>query len=550
MDAMSRLTSADAVARLANRDPALFSDDVDMRSRIQNRLGWTDLAERAALRLPLIASLAAEMADEGIADVVVLGMGGSSLAPLVIDRILEQAEGAPRLHVLDSTAPSATARLLDTLTPLSTAFVLASKSGTTIEPLALYALFREWMDEALGRVTAGKRFIVITDPGSPLVRTRQKEVMRVAIAAPATVGGRFSALSVFGLIPPGLAGHDIERLVDYARVMERACHGSVESNPGALLGAWIADRHAAGRDKLTFVASECYRPFGLWVEQLVAESTGKLGTGIVPVLEDGGVPVTAYGDDRALVIMRDDTDAREAEYARLAREAGVPVIELVPPEPAAIGAEFVRWTHAVALLGHLMGVNPFDEPDVAEAKAATAGVLSGDVTVPPATTDADGVWLTPAGALSGGAPPTDVASALSALFDTLRDGSYLAVLAYLPDVPELLGPVHEAAANIAVARRVPVCVELGPRYLHSTGQLHKGGPESGSFLLITTRGHTDRPVPGEPFSLARLFRAQAEGDLVTLARRGRPVLRLDLPAEDLASVTRLVAEISHALSHR
>ncbi|HET6498090.1 MAG TPA: transaldolase, partial [Coriobacteriia bacterium] len=293
-----------------------------------------------------------------------------------------------------------------------------------------------------------------------------------------------------------------------------------------------------------------YRAFGLWVEQLVAESTGKLGTGVVPVLEDGGLPVTAYGEDRALVIMRDDTDTGEAEYARVAREAGVPVIDLIPPERAAIGAEFVRWTHAVALLGFLLGVNPFDEPDVAHAKAATTGVLSGDVAVPPATTDAEGIWLTPAGALAGDEVPADVTAALSALLDTLHERSYLGILAYLPELPELLGPLSESAAKIAQTCRVPVCVELGPRYLHSTGQLHKGGPETGSFLLITARGRSDRPVPGEPFSLAQLFRAQAEGDLVTLARRGRPVLRLDLPAEDPASVTRLVAAISRALSHR
>ncbi|HET6498519.1 MAG TPA: hypothetical protein VFH17_05675, partial [Coriobacteriia bacterium] len=185
MDAMTRLAEADAAARLADRDPTLFSADVEMRPRIIHRLGWTDLAERAVLRLPLIDNLAAEMAGEKITDLVLLGMGGSSLAPLVIDRVLEPAEGAPRLHVLDTTAPSATERLLGTLTPPTTAFILASKSGTTIEPLALYAVFRAWMDDELGRVAAGRRFIVITDPGSPLVRRRQKDVMRVAIAAPA-----------------------------------------------------------------------------------------------------------------------------------------------------------------------------------------------------------------------------------------------------------------------------------------------------------------------------------------------------------------------------
>jgi len=550
MDAMTRLIEADAVTRLVDRDPTMFSGDVDMRQPILQRLGWTDLAEKAGLRLPLVTNLAAEVAREGASDIVLLGMGGSSLAPLVINAVIGPMEGAPTLHVLDTTSPSTVDGLMNVLSPHTTVFVVASKSGTTIEPLSLYAIFREWMDAELGHVAAGKRFIVVTDPGTPLEKRRQKDVMRVAVTAPANVGGRFSALSVFGLIPCGLAGLDVARIIEYAHVMERACHGPAEANPGAQLAAWMADALESGRDKLTLVSSERYRSFGLWVEQLVAESTGKQGKGIVPVLEDGTVPVDAYGADRALVVVRDDGDAAEAEHARLARDAGIPVIELVPPEASAIGAEFVRWEFAVALTGYLMGVNPFDEPNVAEAKAATAGVLDGSVTVPAAGADLGGCWVTAAGALADAAEPTDLAGALAPLLATLEAGSYLAILAYVPDDEELLGPLRKAASSVSAECGVPVCLELGPRYLHSTGQLHKGGPETGSFLLLTTRGRADHAIPGQPFSLAELFRAQAEGDLVTLAGHGRPVLRLDLADESPASVAAVAAALSDAAGNR
>ncbi len=544
MDAMTRLLEADAITRLVNRDPTLFSDDIDMRQKISQRLGWTDLADKAVSRLPLIESLASEIAHDGVTDVVLLGMGGSSLAPLVMSSVIGPAGEAPVLHVLDTTSPTTVAESLSRLEPRTTAFVLASKSGTTIEPLSLYAIFREWMDADLGRVAAGKRFIVVTDAGTPLESRRQKDVMRVAITAPANVGGRFSALSVFGLVPAGLVGLDVPALVEHARGMEQACHGPAETNPGAELAAWMADALSAGRNKLTLVSSATYRSFGLWVEQLVAESTGKEGTGIVPVLEDGRVPVAAYGADRALVVVRGEGDEAAATHAQVARGAGVPVMEYVLSEPIAIGAEFVRWEFAVALTGVLMGVNPFDEPNVAEAKRATAGVLDGSVTVPAASADIDGVWVTAAGALAEENSSSDLADALAPLLGALDPGSYLAILAYLADDESLLAPIRDAAAAVSSRHGVPVCLEVGPRYLHSTGQLHKGGPGNGAFLILTTRDRADCTIPGEPFSLAQLYRAQAEGDLVTLASHGRPVVRLDLPAEEpaaLAAVARALA---------
>ena len=534
MNALETLAANDAVARLVDRDPTLFSDDVDMRQPIMQRLGWTDLAEKAAARLPQIHTLAEAVLAEGVHDVVLLGMGGSSLAALVMAEVMEPAPDTPTLHVLDTTSPLTISTLLVRLDPKTTVFVLASKSGTTVEPLSLYAVFREWMDEALGRVEAGKRFIAVTDPGSDLERRRQKDIMRIALLAPPTVGGRFSALSLFGLAPAALCGLDVAALVSHAIDAEKACHGPVDDNPGALLAAWMADAHSARRDKLTFVASPRYASFGLWIEQLVAESTGKGGAGVVPVLEDGRVPVSAYGADRMLVVMREPDDAERASFAERARGTGVPTLEFVLGEPAAIGAEFVKWEFAVALLGHLMGVNPFDEPNVAEAKAATNDVLAGTINAPAAQTDLDGVWPTVAGALADTPIPDDLDAALEPLVRSLSPGDYLAVLAYLPYVDAPGAPLHDAAPTVSEATGVPVCVELGPRYLHSTGQLHKGGPQTGAFLMITTREHANIGIPGAPYTLAQLFRAQAEGDLVTLANHGLRVVRLDLPDHEAA----------------
>ncbi len=543
MNALETLTANDAVARLVDRDPTLFSADVDMRQPIMQRLGWTDLAEKAASRLPQVRTLASAMHAEGMRDVVLLGMGGSSLAALVMTEVMGPVADAPALHVLDTTSPLTVSTLLERLDPATTAFVLASKSGTTVEPLSLYAIFREWMDAALGRVAAGKRFVVVTDPGSELEKRRQKDIMRIALLAPPTVGGRFSALSLFGLAPAALCGLDVAALVSHAIEAEKTCHRPAEDNPGALLAAWIADALPAGRDKLTFVTSPRYAAFGLWIEQLVGESTGKDGKGIVPVLEDGRVPVSAYGPDRMLVVMREPDDSDRASFAEHAREAEVPTMEFVIDEPAAIGAEFVRWEFAVGLLGHLMGVNPFDEPNVAEAKSATNDVLSGAISAPPAQTDLDTIWTTMAGALADSPAPADIDAALAPLVRSLAPGDYLAVLAYLPYVEPFAAPLYDAAAEVSSAKRVPVCIELGPRYLHSTGQLHKGGPETGAFIMITTREHANVAIPGAPYTLAQLFRAQAEGDLVTLARHGRRVLRLDLP-DDPAAVTRVAQSLA------
>lgn len=541
MDSLQRLIAEDAVNRLVRHDPSLFSDEIQLRQPITNRLGWTDLAERAYSRIPLVETLARAIVEEGATDVVLLGMGGSSLAALVMERIIGGRSDMPRLHVLDTTAPSAVMRLLETLERSTTYFLVSSKSGSTVEPLSLYAIFRSWMNEKLEHPESGKHFIAITDPGSPLEALRKKEVMRLTIAAPPNVGGRFSALSVFGLAPAAMIGIDLRELMGRARAMEIACARPAEENPGAKLAAWIADAHAAGRDKLTLVSTPQYAPFGLWVEQLVAESTGKNGIGVVPIIESvSGVPV-GYGDDRAVVVLCAEGDTDMSAVATALEKQGHPVIELRITDPLSIGAEFVRWEYAVALLGHLLNINPFDEPNVSEAKEATSKVLAGSIAPPRSVTDLDGVWPSYAGALAGANAPTDLETVFAPIVASVRPGDYLTVLGYLPDSDEHLGSLRHALSRISATTTIATSLALGPRYLHSTGQLHKGGPDTGAFIVITARDRHDISIPGSTFSLGALYRAQAEGDIVTLSAHNRRVMRLDLPDSNPRTIGRVSA---------
>jgi glucose-6-phosphate isomerase len=543
---LDRLIEADAVRRLAERDTGLFSDDIDVRIAVGQRLGWTDLAAKAPERFTLLSNLAAAIRAEGATDIMLLGMGGSSLAPLVLTRMLGPVDGAPVLHVLDTTSPRQVSTTLDALDAATTFVIVASKSGGTIEPLSLYAIARSWLEESMTRPEAGRRCIVITDPGSALEKLRQREIMRVALTAPPSVGGRYSALTVFGLAPAALAGIDLAPMIERAQRMEAACAGAPAESPAALLAAWIAEAHVAGRDKLTLATSTSFAPFGLWVEQLVAESLGKLGIGVVPVIEYAPALPSGYSDDRAVVVIREESDALLAEWAAaIAREH--PVLELLVESAVDVAAEFVRWEWATALAGFLLGVNPFDEPNVTQAKKVTNDILTGAVEVPHANVDLDGSWITFAGTLAKPKPfPASRAEALGALMRSLEPGDYLAILAYLPEDEQLLEPLRRATTRLSRATGRAVCLELGPRYLHSTGQLHKGGAPNGAFLLITTRDRSDLEVPGKPYRLGALHRAQAEGDLVTLASADRRALRIDLPDAAPETISLLARELGSA----
>ncbi|MFA5843899.1 MAG: glucose-6-phosphate isomerase [Coriobacteriia bacterium] len=528
MDAAARLLASDAAARLARRDPALWAADAAGAARVRERLGWTRLATDAARLLPELAALVDHARGLDVSDVVLLGMGGSSLAPLVLSRVLGTAPGAARLTVLDTTSPRSVRDALDRLDPRRALVIVSSKSGTTIEPLSLYAILRAWADEALGRREAGGRFVAITDPGSPLVSLARDEGFAMSLPAPPDVGGRFSALTVFGLAPAALIGADLPALLSRAEAMEKACAAS--GGPAAELAAFIGDALASGRDKLTIACSAEFAAFGLWAEQLLAESTGKGGAGVVPILAGPRGTPAGVASDAAAVLVRSTRDTAITAWTA-ALPPGTPVLDLALDSPLDLAAEFVRWEYATALVGHLMGIDPFDQPDVARAKSATEAILAGTLVAP----------ATAAG---------DPASALRPVLAAVRPGDYLAVLAYLPDDDHLLAPLRDSLSAAGASLGVATCLEVGPRYLHSTGQLHKGGPDEGVFIVLTTRDATDVPVPGRGWGLRALFGAQADGDLATLASLGRRVARFDLQdadAENVAGFSRALTEAARTI---
>jgi transaldolase/glucose-6-phosphate isomerase len=461
-------------------------------------------------------------------------MGGSSLAALVMGALLP-GDGT-RLHALDTTSPVTIAKVLEGTDPATTIHLVSSKSGGTVEPNALYAIFRDRADSALGRDAAGLRFVAITDPGSSLERLAAEDGMRACVLSPPTVGGRYSALTPFGLVPAALLGADVRALVDHALEVERSfTHGVPDTGLVEHLAAAL-DR---GSDKLVIGASADLRVFGLWIEQLVAESLGKSGQGIVPIIAEGE-PTAPRRADESLVTLIRTSNAPSAEQVlgeTFRMEIG---------DPYELGGWFVLWEYSVALLGAIIGVNPFDQPNVAEAKAATNAVLEGTLEPPSPQGAVDGIHFTFAGRLpQPGHVERSAATVLAHALAEVGDHDYLALLAYLPDDDALLAPLKEALSTAADAIGAPACFELGPRYLHSTGQLHKGGPDSGVFVMVTTRDTTDIDIPGWPFGLRALHMAQAEGDLTALSAHGRRVLRLDLPdasADSIAALAKAVRD--------
>jgi transaldolase/glucose-6-phosphate isomerase len=520
VDTRENLIGMRAAERLAAHDATLFADP----ALAATRLGWTTMARDAAAQADEFAGIAAAVVAAGITDVVLLGMGGSSLAALVLSRSISGAAGHPALHVLDTTSADRTGALLDALDPLTTLVVVSSKSGTTIEPLSLLAVFRGWMTQALGDA-APSHFYAITDPGSPLETLAAHEGFARVVHGPADVGGRYAALAPFAMLPAALAGLDTAAIAATAQVLEDACARPGPDNPAVALGSWMADAYEQGRDKLTIVCSDALAGFGLWAEQLVAESTGKDGRGLLPVIETSpGLP-GAHGPDRMTFVLRaEGDDALEGLSARLPE--GEPVFEVVIDDAYAIAAEFVHWVWAIALFSSVSGIEPFGQPDVERSKTAARAILRGDAPALDSVTVEGGILLS----ASPGIPVSSLADAVAGLLAGIGDGGYLAVLAYLPENEGLLAPLRGICAEVSLARTVPATLELGPRYLHSTGQFHKGGPAAGAYLVIGAAAARDVPVPGEPFTLAALNAAQWAGDATALLGRGRPVLSVDLPS--------------------
>jgi transaldolase / glucose-6-phosphate isomerase len=535
MDGREKLAGMRAAERLAARDATLFVD----AEIAATRLGFIGLPAHAAGQSAALATLGDDVRASGITDIVLLGMGGSSLAPLVVSRVIGNAVGSPILHVVDTTSPVQVATLLARLWPASTLVVVSSKSGTTVEPLSLAAIFRAWMDPLLGE-QAGLHFVAITDPGSPLESYASEHGFAAVFHAPTDVGGRYAALTPFCTVPSAMIGVDVAMLAERAVATEKACSIEAEGNPATSLAAWLADSYSTGHDKLTLVCSDEYAPFGLWVEQLVAESTGKRGRGLLPVLEPSPGDPAAHGTDRMVCVLRHKDDEQLAALGSWL-PTDTPCFEILVSDPYDLGSEFVRWEWAVALFSVLADIEPFDQPNVEEAKVATRDILEGRRHGPAIDLHMGGIDITTSLPTLAPSEASSLAAALGALLHETSPGSYLAVLAYLPEDERLLGQLRGACAEVAAARRMAVTLELGPRYLHSTGQYHKGGPARGRFLIVTAKDAVGPSVPGQRYTLAELHRAQAEGDHVTLASRGLPVVRVDLPSADPGPI-RVLAE--------
>ena len=477
-----------------------------------------------AAQLPGLEELAERMRSD-TDRVLVLGMGGSSLAPLVFGSSFGRRDGFPRLEVLDSTEPASVLAAADAAPPGRTIYVVSSKSGTTLEPNLFFDYFFALAKDDLGP-RAGERFVVVTDPGTPLQEVARSCNVEATVLADPAIGGRYSALSPFGIVPAALAGIDVGQLLGRARAAAAECRApDPEQNSGAALGAAMAALALEGRDKLTFSVGAPIDRFGMWLEQLIAESTGKEGKGILPVEGEPLGPPEAYGEDRFFVrIGRELAGSDAARKLAQLEESGQPVARFDVADPLDLGAEMFRWEFATAVAGALLGINPFDQPNVQEAKDRTNEILSGKE--------------------PAGRPSADEATSPSELLDSLRPGDYFVITAYVPSTHENEDLLARIRVPVRDAKRVATTVGFGPRFLHSTGQFHKGGPETGVFLQITTAPAASVPIPGRPYGFERVVAAQAAGDLAALSSRGRRALSLHLASDPAQELEALAATLS------
>lgn len=477
---LGRLAAADAVGRLWARDHTLWQESP---AEVTDRLGWLDSPGEMLHRIGELESFAIGLASNGFTHAVLMGMGGSSLFPEVAVRTWGDDADALQVVILDTTDPGAIRRITKSMPLETTFFVAASKSGTTIETRSQLAYF--W--DLVGRP---EQFGAITDPGTPLSSLARDRSFHAVFENRPDIGGRFSALSHFGLVPAALVGLDLEELLHRALDMIDICRAPEDTNPGAVLAAQMAAGVASRRDKLTLRFAPTVAAFGAWIEQLIAESTGKHGTGVIPVDGEPERPASAYADDRLFVGLGTPVDVPRH-----------PTVGFRLDDPYDLGGEVVRWEVATALLGYLLGVNPFDQPDVKAAKDATDAVLAGTI-------------------------PTAAEDDPEALLSAIAPGDYLAVQAFVDPEGDLVDAVRAAAHRIGQERGIAVTVGLGPRYLHSTGQLHKGGPPTGVFLQVVEPDREDLAIPGAAYSFSDLKRAQAAGDLQALQARGLRVARV------------------------
>ncbi|HEY1420912.1 MAG TPA: bifunctional transaldolase/phosoglucose isomerase [Candidatus Dormibacteraeota bacterium] len=530
---VAALQKEDAPRRLWAKDSTLWSADPAHREEIRDRLGWLTVAEKMLERAPELRRLAKD--GRAFTDVVTLGMGGSSLCPDVLRNTFGHVKGHPQLHVLDTTDPATILATRRKIRIEKTLFVVASKSGETTETLSHFAYFWDQVQKSLTKGKPGMQFAAITDPGTSLEKLARDRGFRWIFPGQADIGGRYSALSNFGLVPGALMGVNVEEMLERATEMAASCADSVpvEDNPGVWLGAVMGRLALMGRNKLTLIASPSVATFGYWVEQLIAESTGKQGKGIVPVEGEPVGKPAVYGKDRLFVYIRMDSDPVNRAVQAL-EKAGQPVVTLTLRDTLDLGGEFLRWEIAVATAGSILGIDAFDQPNVQESKDNTKKVLAKFKTagrLPAATST----------------PASRARSAVKALIGRAKPSAYFAIMAYTTRTPVSTAAIAAIRTAVRDSTHIATTAGYGPRFLHSTGQLHKGGPKTGLFLQVVQDDARDVPIPGEPYSFSILKQAQSLGDLQSLSSRRLPVLRVTLGKDPAAGWRALAAAVRAAV---
>ena len=547
--------SGNKMQRLWQRDASLWTGDGEA-----SWLGWLDIVEQQIANPVELRNFAKEVWSAGFKDILLLGMGGSSLCPEVLRMTFGKIAGYPDLHVLDSTDPAQVKAFENKIDIGRTLFIVSSKSGSTLEPNIFKQYFFERTKQAVGGDKAGSHFIAITDPGSKMQQVAEGDRFRHVFFGKPSIGGRYSALSHFGMVPAAAIGVDIKKFLDRAQEMVRACGPSapVEANPGAVLGIILGTAARSGRDKVTIITSPDISDLGAWLEQLLAESTGKVGKGIIPVDHEELAEPGVYGKDRvfAYIHTKHATDVRQDAKVAALEEAGHAVLRIAMSDIYELGAEFFCWEIAAVVAGSIIGINAFNQPDVEASKIATRNLTSscektGSLPAEQPIVEDDGIKLltdeTNAAELSKAAGgDTSLAGYLKAHLGRIGAGDYFAVLAFIQmdaEHEKKLQAIRHAVRN---KKQVATCLGFGPRFLHSTGQAYKGGPNSGVFLQITCDDTVELPVPQQKYTFGVVKAAQARGDLQVLVERGRRALRVHLHDVDAGLVT-LAAAVQKAL---
>ena len=546
------------VDRFWQKDPGLWTRDGE-----ENWLGWIDIVGRQQKELGNLAELAADVETGGFKTVLLLGMGGSSLCPEVLAVTFGQQTGFPALHIVDSTDPAYVKAAADKLKLAETLVVVASKSGSTLEPNVLKQYFFDKMSFAVGAEQAGSHFIAITDPGSKMEQVAKADSFRYIFYGDPQIGGRYSALSNFGVVAATAAGLHIGQLLDEAGKAVAAAKLPPADNLAVQLGLLLGSAANAGRDKITVFTSPEIYDLGAWLEQLIAESTGKLGKGVTPVDREAIGSPEVYGSDRIFAYVKLTGTADSSQDAKVAalEAAGHPAVHIEIDDLYEIFGQFFTWEVATAVAGSVMGINPFNQPDVESAKIETRALTdeyekTGRLPVrEPVLTDAGvGIYATEAyaatlkAAAQGESLGWTLAGALKAHLDQIHAGDYFAALAFLPMFPEHEAAIQGFRHKVRDKKRVATCLGFGPRFLHSTGQDYKGGPNTGVFLQITADHAVDVGIPGQTYSFGVVIDAQAAGDLAVLESRGRRALRVHLGADVAAGLQTISSAIDQALA--